>query len=1046
MGVSVGALIACACGPELDAETGESESGLTSVPAEVVQLTSGAGYTTVLLSGTYAAPVVVCSPESGSGRAPMVVRVRNAGAQSFEAAVQRPGGATTFVSGVTVHCLVVQAGAYTVATHGVKLEAKRYASTRTDAKGSYVGQLRTYVNSYNSPVVVGQVMTANDSRWSVFWARGATRTAPPSRTTLYTGKHVGEDTVLTRANETVGYVVLESGAATFGGVTYRAAVSPNLIDGFDEAGATLSIAAPPGVSGAVVSAAAFDGSDGGWPVLYGPSAATATSLSAAFDEDQIRDTERSHSAEQVAVVALASACACDDLDPCTVDSCLAGVCSHSPAPDGTPCADGDLCDGAETCRAGSCGDGTPLSCDDGQVCNGLETCEPATGNCLPGASAALGTSCDDADVCSAGEVCDGAGACVGIPACSAPRAEVVSFTSTSGFKPVALTKTFVRPVVVCTVRIDAGQAPRVTRVRAVTASGFEVAVARVDSVLGFLSGVSGSCLVVEEGVYTAAAHGVTLEARRFVSTVTDRKGSWVGEPRAYLNTYSSPVVVGQVMSSDATRWSSFWARGADATSAPSPSAFFAGKHVGEDTVTARVNELVGYLVLESGVSSVDGIAVVAGVSVAGVHGMDDAPPYAVPHLALPDPTGAVLSAAGLVGTDGGWPHLFGSGAVTDTELRTVFDEDNLGDTERAHVGSERIAYVVFGDSAACASDADGDRLADCVETATGVFVGATNTGTNPNDADTDGDGIQDGDEVLGSLSGVSLPAMGTNPLRQNILVEIDWLADSSECGVTHDHRPSAGAIDGAKAMFASAPVANPDGSTGIDLIVDFGQGGAFTGGTRIATDASIDGEPFTTGDYVTYKAAGFNFARAPWFHYVLAGHSLSVLPGAGGVAELPGDDLALATFCFGAEAEPVAAIFAHELGHNLFLRHGGNEDCNEKPNYNSIMNYRFSFTGVDRTCDASGDGIAVLDYSRGTNPPLDENALDERAGTCGGAIDWDGDGSIEPNVTTNVNAYAEEIFECGTTLRVLTDHDDWSALVLDRGSPSALELPPEIWP
>ncbi len=44
-------------------------------------------------------------------------------------------------------------------------------------------------------------------------------------------------------------------------------------------------------------------------------------------------------------------------------------------------------------------------------------------------------------------------------------------------------------------------------------------------------------------------------------------------------------------------------------------------------------------------------------------------------------------------------------------------------------------------------DTDGDGLLDGVETNTGVFVSATNTGTNPRVADTDGDGLSDGEEA-----------------------------------------------------------------------------------------------------------------------------------------------------------------------------------------------------------------------------------------------------------------------------------------------------------
>ena len=36
----------------------------------------------------------------------------------------------------------------------------------------------------------------------------------------------------------------------------------------------------------------------------------------------------------------------------------------------------------------------------------------------------------------------------------------------------------------------------------------------------------------------------------------------------------------------------------------------------------------------------------------------------------------------------------------------------------------------------------------------------------------------------------------------------------------------------------------------------------------------------------------------------------------------------------------------HELGHNLGLRHGGDDLPNFKPNYLSVMNYSFQLTGL----------------------------------------------------------------------------------------------------
>ena len=71
-----------------------------------------------------------------------------------------------------------------------------------------------------------------------------------------------------------------------------------------------------------------------------------------------------------------------------------------------------------------------------------------------------------------------------------------------------------------------------------------------------------------------------------------------------------------------------------------------------------------------------------------------------------------------------------------------------------------------GDGAgnACDADDDGDGLLDVVETDTGVFVDANDTGTDPLNPDSDGDGLLDSVETH---TGVFVDAndTGTDPLN-----------------------------------------------------------------------------------------------------------------------------------------------------------------------------------------------------------------------------------------------------------------------------------------
>ena len=321
------------------------------------------------------------------------------------------------------------------------------------------------------------------------------------------------------------------------------------------------------------------------------------------------------------------------------------------------------------------------------------------------------------------------------------------------------------------------------------------------------------------------------------------------------------------------------------------------------------------------------------------------------------------------------------------------------------------------------ADRDLDRLPDCHESGDAYYGSKHATGTSPDDPDTDGDGLLDGDEVLGTAAGLDLPALGVHPLRRDLLLEYDWFDLDAECGAI-SHRPAAEALARVTTMFADAPVRNVDGTTGIRVIHDYGQGGAYTGGNRVSGyDANLPGTFDET--HAAIKRENFDARRLGYFHYVVMAHRYNGTSSSSGYAETIGDDMLVTLQCAKSVAT-VANTIAHELGHNLGLRHGGFEGCNRKPNYNSIMNYRYQFMGVDATC---GGGVVagVADFSRGERPELDESSLDEARGVCGNApVDWDRDGTLEAGLALDLNPQHAAI--CGGTLTRLEDFDDWANL------------------
>ncbi len=96
-------------------------------------------------------------------------------------------------------------------------------------------------------------------------------------------------------------------------------------------------------------------------------------------------------------------------------------------------------------------------------------------------------------------------------------------------------------------------------------------------------------------------------------------------------------------------------------------------------------------------------------------------------------------------------------ALTELNIVVIMKETNktyVGHFDNIHftgtvstVGMTNGLYLSINDTPSGA-DTDGDGILDIYETDTGVYVNPTDTGTDPNDPDSDDDGWSDGDEVI----------------------------------------------------------------------------------------------------------------------------------------------------------------------------------------------------------------------------------------------------------------------------------------------------------
>ena len=255
--------------------------------------------------------------------------------------------------------------------------------------------------------------------------------------------------------------------------------------------------------------------------------------------------------------------------------------------------------------------------------------------------------------------------------------------------------------------------------------------------------------------------------------------------------------------------------------------------------------------------------------------------------------------------------------------------------------------------------------------------------------DSDGDGLLDDWEINGypvpGGTGMRIPldAMGCNPHRKDILVQVDWMTSAA---------PDPSIWPQIQSIFAAAPVLNPDGSQGINLHIDHGQdvhgSGPFKkGGKDLGDFSTIDfcDYPGLRGHAVfkTIKKANFDPERTDLFHYCIFGNGRP--DGSTGRAEIWGDDF-MVTFSGTAPeywADPNAQIgtFVHELGHNLGLFHGGEDrnlaDSHERFKWNQLssMNYRYQLTGVPMDREDRQSALTHT-YSEGIDTTVHESSLD----------------------------------------------------------------------
>ena len=188
----------------------------------------------ISFNNSFTNPIVVATHNYISG-VPAVVRIDNLDTNGFDVFLQNPtpSAQAGVPDDASIYYVVMESGNY-ILPGNIPIEVGSRNVTGINKKNNWANTEMVQISpssSFANPVVLGSIQTTNNNQWQTFWSSNGSQQSPANGSSIYIGRHTGEELSPTVVDETLGYIVVESHTGVNNGFESRASLGSDSVAG-----------------------------------------------------------------------------------------------------------------------------------------------------------------------------------------------------------------------------------------------------------------------------------------------------------------------------------------------------------------------------------------------------------------------------------------------------------------------------------------------------------------------------------------------------------------------------------------------------------------------------------------------------------------------------------------------------------------------------------------------------------------------------------------------------------------------------------------------